>query len=206
MAKQPKTPKPAKHVPSPEEYGYTPEQLCRVVSKHGIKLERGTLLARRGAWQNKSVVTHVSYMGTEESLYHVVNNQPVIYDVYTVGVEFLGLYYASGTCKPAMARKEREVREFVVKVEAGKPMTHGLGGYDGGMVPVVPAPDVVQKVLVVDKSQVAAEKAAKTAQTKAAMAAYQKSPQAVIGGSVAMLIGEPVKITPAATLDQFLIK
>lgn len=204
MAKQPKT-KPAKHVPSPEEYGYTPEQICRVVSKHGIVLERGTLLARRGAWQNKSVVTHVSYMGPEESEYAKVNGVPVVYDVYTVGVEFLGLYFANGTCKPAMARKEREVREFVVKVEAGKPVSHGLGGYDGGMVPVVPAPDVVQKVLVVDKSQVQAEKMKKVAENKAAMAKLPQTLHKVLYGSGAMVSPPPV-VTPAATLDQFLIK
>lgn len=204
MAKQPKT-QPPKHVPSPQEYGYTPEQLCRVVSQHGIKLERGTLLARRGAWQNKSVVTHASYMGTEQSEHHYVNGAAVIYDVYTVGVEFLGLYYASGTCRPADPRKERRVREFVVKVEAGKPLSHGLGGYDGGLVPVVPAPNVVQKVLVVDKSQVNAEKAAKSAETKAAIAAYEakKSGSQSIGGTIA----SPAKpLSAAATLDQFLIK
>lgn len=191
MVKQPKT-KPPMHVPSPEEYGYKPEQLCRVVSQHGIKLERGTLLARRGAWQNKSVVSHVSYMGQEKSEYHYVNGVAVVYDVYTVGIEFLGLYYANGTCQPAQARKQRRLREFVIKVEAGKPVTHGLGGYDGGLVPVVPAPSVPQKVLVVDKSQLAAEKAAKTAETKAAIAAF-----------VAKKSGT---LSPAATLDQFLIK
>lgn len=85
--------------------------LCKVKqADHGTPLVVGSLLVKNGAWNRKYKVVAITPQGATTR-----NNGTVTVTSYTVEVQFLGDFYASGAER--LANPKRSVnREFQVQV------------------------------------------------------------------------------------------
>jgi hypothetical protein len=82
-------------------------QLCNVRRHFDLEIRQGQLLAYNGAWDRKAVVSHVHYCGSYEKHGHTQH-------VFTVGIQQLGNFYATGkfkTSKPPLRELQVETSD-----------------------------------------------------------------------------------------------
>ncbi len=105
---------------------FTAEQLCRVQTKLGMKVQVGTILARNGAFQHKFVVEKITFVGPHAEYPHM--------DVWAVAVRNLGVFFADNEFVLAA---NSQVKERYSLVQKGGQFNYDIGGY----VPVIPVGD-----------------------------------------------------------------
>jgi hypothetical protein len=113
-----------------DQLPYQPEALCAVRHIANGSVEKGTILARDGAWQLKYLVEYVTYVGVQDCHYGGAAKH-----TWLIGIRNLGEFYADGRYYLASNSK---IKEYVYQNEDDCPFSKWGRWSMKGYVPVTP--------------------------------------------------------------------